>query len=163
MMARGFAIFPLYTSVQAHQRVFDILAHVQVGDMYPSRSLARRLDRQAKFRYYVWEQRRRLCHWVYAAQYLFDYNIIHLFLPLLDAVIISINHHHKNTAASAYGIQLCWIVILNKLISCTYAGSRHRIYIPLAFFEKSSDKRFVLFVFVEDGYFGAIHGASPWA
>ena len=90
-------------------------------------------------------------------------SFIHLFLPLLYAVIISINHHHKNTATFAYSVQLCRIVILNKLIACTYSGSRHSIYIPLAFFEKSSDKRFVLFVFAEDGYFGAIHGASPWA
>ena len=89
--------------------------------------------------------------------------IIHLFQPLFEAVIVSINHHHKNTAAFAYSVQLCRVVILNKLIACTCAGSLHSIYIPLAFFEKSSDKRFVLFVFAEDGYFGAIHGASPRA
>ena len=45
--------------------------------------------------------------------------IIHLFQPLFEAVIISINHHHKNTAAFAYSVQLCRIVILNKLIACT--------------------------------------------
>ena len=90
-------------------------------------------------------------------------SLIHLSLPLLDAVIVSINHYHKNTAAFAYSVQLCRVVILNKLIACTCAGSLHSIYIPLAFFEKSSDKRFVLFVFAEDGYFRAIHGASPRA
>ena len=90
-------------------------------------------------------------------------SFIHLFLPLLDAVIISIDHHHKNTAAFAYGVQLCWIVIPNELLTCTCVGSRHSIYLAITFFEKYSDKSCVLFVFAEDGYFGAIHGTSPWA
>jgi len=94
-------------------------------------------------------------------------SLVHLFQPLLHAVLIAINHRYENATTFTHGVQIFRIGIPHKLLASPFVGSRHDIYrtVFVPFFEKSADKRFVLFIFAEDSDSNsrATHGASPWA
>lgn len=75
------------------------------------------------------------------------------FLSLINSVTITIDHHYKNATAFANSVQLIRVLIPHGLLAGTCTGFRpwHSVYLPVAFFEEPSDKRFLLLVFAEDG------------